>query len=209
MFDRAKRTGEANTFDMNRNTGITTWTDKHGNTVVTDRYGNMISESSASASRADSASSANSQKTVKCLVFCLGISTANSSSAANSDSRTNSPGSTVTAQPVEPRTSTAAAPDFSNPPPLSILFPSTPKPNSFDKNNALTVSPVQCIDNTGSPGDEGYGQGYTDGQTDFCQQNGFDNSLHSLHTTAYITGYKNGYQAGFDDAQLGVYKNPC
>ena len=187
MFDRAKRTGEANTFDMNRNTGITTWTDKHGNTVVTDRYGNMISESSASASRADSASSANSQKTVKCLVFCLGISTANSSSAANSDSRTNSPGSTVTAQPVEPRTSTAATPDFSN-------------PNSFDKNNALTVSPVQCIENTGSLGDEGYGQGYTDGQTDFCQQNEFDNSLHSLHTTAYITGYKNGYQAGFDDA---------
>ena len=53
MFDRAKRTGEANTFDMNRNTGITIWTDKHGNTVVTDRYGNTISESSAS--RADSA----------------------------------------------------------------------------------------------------------------------------------------------------------
>jgi hypothetical protein len=145
MFDRAKRTGEANTFDMNKNTGITTWTDKHGNTVVTDRYGNMISESSASASRADSASSANSQNTVKCLAFCLGISTANSGSAANSDSRTNSPGSTVTAQPVEPRTSTAAAPDFSNPPPLSTLFPSTPKPNSFDKNNALTVFNVLTI----------------------------------------------------------------
>ena len=48
MLDRAKRTGEANTFDMNRNTGITTWTDKHGNTAVTDRYGNTISESSAS-----------------------------------------------------------------------------------------------------------------------------------------------------------------
>ena len=62
---------------------------------------------------------------------------------------------------------------------------------------------------TGNHADIGYLQGYADGQRDFRQQNGFDNSLHQHHTDEFKTGYRDGYQAGFDDAQLNVNKNPC
>jgi hypothetical protein len=204
MFDRAKRTGETITFDMNRNTGITTWTDKHGNTAVTDRHGNTISESSsASASRADSASAAKSENNVNCFMFCLGISTANSGSAANSDSRSNSPGTTATAMPVSPQVTT---PQFVG---KNLVFH---QPDTMEGLRKLVPTPAtgtQCIDNTGSRQDTGYAQGYADGQRDFRQQNGFDNSLHKQHTDEFKSGYRDGYQAGFDDAQLNVNKNPC
>ena len=51
----------------------------------------IVSAPSASSSRADSTSAAKSQNNVRCFAFCLGVSTANSGSATNSDSRTNSP----------------------------------------------------------------------------------------------------------------------
>jgi len=177
------------------NNVITASHDKHGNTVVTDRYGNTLSESnsaSASASRAESASAANSQNNVNCFMFCVGISTANSGSAADSNSRTNSPGNTATVMPVSPKTTTQ--------PDLSV------NPNEI---TPLNTKGTQCIDNTGSRQDTGYVQGYGDGQRDFQQNLGFDNSLHRHHTDAFKTGYKNGYQDGFDDAQLNVNKNPC
>jgi hypothetical protein len=195
MFDRAKRTGEAITFDMNRNTRITTWTDRHGNTIS--------ESSSASASRADSASAANSQNNVNCFMFCLGISTANSGSAANSDSRSNSPGNTATSMPVEPRTTIQTA-GIDPPKPLQ-----SHQPDTMEGLRKLVPASTQCIDNTGSHQDTGYNQGYADGQRDFRQQLGFDNSLHKQHTDEFKIGYKDGYQAGFDDAQLNVNKNPC
>jgi len=126
-------------------------------------------------------------------MFCLGISTANSGSAANSDSRSNSPGSTAVAQPVAPQVTTV-------------------NPNEITPLNIPPIhksAGVPCIDNTGNHADIGYLQGYADGQRDFRARNGFDNSLHQHHTDEFIQGYKNGYQAGYDDAQLNVFKNPC
>jgi hypothetical protein len=208
MFDRAKRTGETITFDMNRNTGITTWTDKHGNTAATDRHGNTISESSsASASRADSASAAKSENNVNCFMFCLGISTANSGSAADSNSRTNSPGNTATAMPVGP--STTVGKDLLFRSPQAAIVPFTQPRNDGVKELMVPTAGTQCIDNTGSHQDIGYNQGYVDGQRDFREQRGFDNSLHQQHTDEFKIGYKDGSQAGFDDAQLNVNKNPC
>jgi hypothetical protein len=149
----------------------------------------------ASSSKADSASAARSQNNVKCFAFCLGVSTANSGAAANSDSRTNSPGDTATAQPVTPRTAT--------------IVPFTQPGNDGVKELMVPTAGTQCIDNTGSHQDIGYNQGYVDGQRDFREQRGFDNSLHQHHTDEFKTGYRDGYQAGFDDAQLNVFKNPC
>jgi hypothetical protein len=227
-IDRALKNGESITFDMNTKTGVTASHDKHGNTVVTDRYGNTLSESnsaSASASRADSTSSANSQNNVNCFMFCLGISTANSGSAANSDSRTNSPGTTATAMPVSPKTTTNAQPETTvvQPQPQQgglldeILHGkqhrSAPtgfqQPDTMEGLRKLVPASTQCIDNTGSHQDTGYDQGYADGQRDFRQQLGFDNSLHQHHTDEFKTGYHDGYQAGFDDARSNVFKNPC
>jgi hypothetical protein len=154
---------------------------------------NVISNApAASSSRADSASAAKSNNNVKCFAFCLGLSTANSGSAADANSRTNSPGDTATAQPVTPKTTTQ--------PNLSV------NPNEI---TPLNTKGTQCIDNTGSRQDIGYMQGYVDGQRDFREQNGFDNSLHQHHTDEFKTGYRDGYQTGFDDAQLNVFKNPC
>jgi hypothetical protein len=172
--------------------------DKNGNTEYfpSGHWSQHNSANSASASRADSASLANSQNNVKCFAFCLGVSTANSGSAANSDSRTNSPGSTAVAQPVSPQVTTTQ-------PDLSV------NPNEITPLNIPKTAGIECIDNTGSHQDIGYNQGYADGQRDFRQQLGFDNSLHQHHTDEFKTGYHDGYQAGFDDAQLNVFKNPC
>jgi hypothetical protein len=204
-IDRALKNGESITFDMNTKTGVTASHDKHGNTVVTDRYGNTLSESnsaSASASRADSASAAKSQNNVNCFMFCLGISTANSGSAANSDSRSNSPGSTAVAQPVAPQVTTV------NPNEITPLNPPIElKPHTIT--GLGNAAGVPCIDNTGNRADTGYIQGYADGQRDFRAQNNFDKSLHQHHTEEFKTGYENGYQDGFDDAQKGMYKDTC
>src|SRR5437763_5055081 len=158
---------------MNTKTGVTASHDKHGNTVVTDRYGNTLSESnsaSASASRADSTSSANSQNNVNCFMFCLGISTANSGSAANSDSRSNSPGATSTAMPVEPRTTTNAQPETTivQPPkqhglvdeilhgkPRIVPFTSPGNDGVKELMVPSATAGTQCIDNTGSHNDIG------------------------------------------------------
>jgi len=152
----------------------------------------VLSNAPASSAKSESASAAKSQNNVKCFAFCLGLSTANSGSAADANSRTNSPGDTATVQPVTPRTTTQ--------PNLSV------NPNEI---TPLNTAGTQCIDNTGSHQDIGYLQGYADGQRDFQQNLGFDNSLHRHHTDEFKTGYKDGYQAGFDDAQLNVFKNPC
>jgi hypothetical protein len=52
-------------------------------------------------------------------MLCLGISTANSGSAANSDSRSNSPGSTAVAQPVSPQVTTVNPNEIT---PLTLLL---------------------------------------------------------------------------------------
>lgn len=83
------------------------------------------------------------------------------------------------------------------------------QPDTMEGLRKLVPASTQCIDNTGSHQDTGYNQGYADGQRDFRQQLGFDNSLHKQHTDEFKIGYKDGYQAGFDDAQLNVNKNPC
>jgi hypothetical protein len=69
----------------------------------------------------------------------------------------------------------------------------------------------ECIDNTGSVNDEGYSQGYVDGQRDYFGLNGhsYDPSLQGKHTIEFRTGYMDGYNAGWSDAQAGKNLNPC
>jgi hypothetical protein len=234
-IDRALKNGEKVSFDNNKD-GTTSWSTKHGDIVNTDKHGNEINL--ASASKADSASAARSENNVKCFAFCLGISNANSGSAANSDSRTNSPGNTATSMPVSPTVTTQAqVPKGSGVSsglngPLEQLYRgeiTSPAPSSVSVNpneitplntnpisaNAAAVSTksvgTECIDNTGSTNDNGYAKGYVDGNRDSVGLNGhgFDDSLHGKHTDAFKTGYHDGYQAGFDDGIAGKNKNPC
>jgi hypothetical protein len=160
---------------------------------------NVISNApAASSSRADSASAAKSQNNVKCFAFCLGLSTANSGSAADANSRTNSPGDTATVQPVTPRTTTQ--------PDLSV------NPNEITPLNDPRNVGTECIDNTGSRADTGYLQGYADGQRDYNANNPYDSSATNNgahHTMQYQHGYSNGYQAGYADARTGIHKDAC
>jgi hypothetical protein len=111
QFARAEMSGHPIPFTAKYNKSTGNWDE------VTTTTSN-----SASASRADSASSANSQNNVKCFAFCLGVSNANSGSAANSDSRTNSPGNTATSMPVSPEiNSQASMPTVTPPRTLSII----------------------------------------------------------------------------------------
>jgi hypothetical protein len=70
---------------------------------------------------------------------------------------------------------------------------------------------IECIDNTGSVNDQGYAQGYVDGNRDSVGLNGhlFDDLLHGKHTDEFRTGYHDGYQAEFSDGKSGINKNPC
>jgi hypothetical protein len=57
---------------------------------------------------------------------------------------------------------------------------------------------TECIDNTGSPNDEGYSQVYVDRNRDSAGLNGnsFDDSVH--HGNAeFKAGYKRDYSGGF------------
>jgi hypothetical protein len=232
-IDRAVKNHEDITFDMNTKTGVTALHDKHGNTVVTDKSGNTLSESNsalASASKADSASAARSDNNVKCFAFCLGISNAKSASAANSESRTNSPGNTATAAPITQNDNTP------------IQLPPIDKNNaltSFGYDNCIgmseqgkrsgirncegytpprttTVNPrattsaaavaTACIDNTGSVQDEGYSFGYYDAQHGKSIASARD---HGNHSDEWRQGYRDGWQAGANDLADGVNKNPC
>jgi hypothetical protein len=141
---------------------------------------------SVSASKADSASVANSKNEVNCLAFCLGISNAKSASAADSESRTNSPSQDLLLRPT---------PKVLYTPPVQQIIPPV----------KTTVSAgTQCIDNTGSIEDEGYMYGYYDAQG----KNG-GISEHGKHTDTWRQGYKHGFADGFNDEAMGVYRNPC
>jgi hypothetical protein len=161
--------------------GTTTWKD---NTIAS--------------SKADSAAVANSQNTVKCLAFCSGSSTANAGSAATSNA--NSPSKTNTQTVTKTNTHD-----------LVDRFP--PPVDTFNSLRSLPhINTAQeCIDNTGSANDNGYAQGYVDGNRDSVGLNGhsFDNSLHGKHTAEFRQGYTDGYSAGYNDGTKGVNKNPC
>ena len=105
----------------------------------------ISSAPAVSSSKAQSASESNAKTNVKCFAFCLGISNANSGSAADSNSRTNSPGDTAVAQPVTPKI--IAQPDF-KPGPATIV-PFTNQPGSGPRELMAPTSGIDCIDNTG------------------------------------------------------------
>jgi hypothetical protein len=223
-IDRALKNGEEITFDMNTKTGVTASHDKHGNTVVTDKAGNTLSQSNsalASASKADSASAARSDNNVKCFAFCLGISNAKSASAADSESRTNSPGNTarvapinqndntpITLPPIDRNNALTTLPkhhhhNSDEPVPLDQLVP----PSFKTKSSALVATAgTPCIDNTGSPNDEGYSFGYFDAQHGKSILSVKD---HGNHSDEWRQGYRDGWQAGANDLADGVNKNPC
>jgi hypothetical protein len=148
-------------------------------------------------SKADSAAVAKSENNVKCFAFCFGSSTANAGSAAGS--KANSPTNTQTV------TKASTTHD------LVQRFP--PPVDTFNSLRSLPhINTAQeCIDNTGSPQDNGYAQGYVDGNRDSVGLNGhsFDNSLHGKHTAEFRQGYTDGYSAGYSDGTKGVNKNPC
>jgi len=205
--------GETWSFDT-KNDGTTVWKNSKIGTYTAKSNGEIISGPSASSSRADSASAAKSQNIVKCFAFCLGISTANSGSAANSDSRSNSPGNTATSMPVAPKTTTALQTKMDGP--LEQLqrgeISTIPNPKYFLPANSAIVKKgtTECIDNTGSDNDEGYSQGYVDSQRDWRGLNGhgFDDSVNHGNAN-FKTGYKDGYLDGWWDARGGTNKNPC
>jgi hypothetical protein len=170
----------------------------------------QLSESttnSASAARSDSASSAKSDNNVKCFAFCLGVSSANSGSAADSNSRTNSPGNTASALPVSPQ-STIQTPTRQHhdlvgeilgkdAPPSHVIYPMP---------NPVLSAGTPCLDNNGGVEDEGYSFGYTDAQNGQSIASIKD---HGNHTDLWRTGYRNGWQAGAEDLTHGVSRNPC
>jgi hypothetical protein len=115
----------------------------------------------------------------------------------------------------------AAATSNANSPSKTIIKSTTHDlvdrfPPPVDTFNSLRSLPhintaQKCIDNTGSANDNGYAQGYVDGNRDSVGLNnhGFDDSLHGKHTDEFRTGYHDGYQAGFSDGKSGINKNPC
>jgi hypothetical protein len=169
--------------------------DKSGNWVDVTSNTNTVTTSDKA--KLDSAAVANSENNVKCFAFCFSSSTANAGSAA--DSKANSPTNTQTV------TKTSTTHD------LVQRFP--PPVDTFNSLRSLPhINTTQeCIDNTGSQNDEGYSQGYVDGNRDSVSLNGhgFDDSLHGKHTDEFRTGYHEGYQAGFSDGKSGINKNPC
>jgi hypothetical protein len=68
--------------------------------------------------------------------------------------------------------------------------------------------PVECIDNTGSEFDNGFDQGYHDGQRDWHGVNGhgFDDSINHRSQS-----FQNGYKAtkGFNDEGNNIHKTTC
>jgi hypothetical protein len=219
---------------MNTKTGVTASHDKHGNTVVTDRAGNTLSESnSASVSKADSASAARSDNNVKCFAFCLGISNAKSASNANSESRTNSPGNTASAAPINQNDQTPIQlpPIDRNNALTSFGYDNcsfmseqgkrsgirncegytpptstTVNPRATTSSAAIATTGTQCIDNNGSVQDEGYSFGYYDAQHGKSILSVKD---HGNHTDEWRQGYRDGWQAGANDLADGVNKQPC
>jgi hypothetical protein len=147
-------------------------------------------DNNIAASKADSAAVANSENNVKCFAFCSGSSTANAASAATSNA--NSPTNTQTI------TKTKTVIDLSTVDTMPSL-------------QRIKPTATECIDNTGSLNDEGYAQGYVDGNRDSVGLNGhsFDDSLHGKPTDQFRTGLKDRYQAGFSDGKSGINKNPC
>jgi hypothetical protein len=124
-------------------------------TVTYDKFDGPTSHppytasTSASASKSDfSAAGANSKTEVKCLMFCAVFSNTNAAGSAASNSNSNSDSSRIN--------SPSAVPSSSNP-----ITTTTTQVKSDS-----SLSPVECIDNTGSPNDEGYGQGYVNGNRD-------------------------------------------
>jgi hypothetical protein len=114
--------------------------------------------SNIASSKADSAAVANSENNVKCFAFCSGSSTANAGSAATSNA--NSPTNTQTVTKTKSSTTRDLVDRFS---------PQQQPP--VDTFNSLRSLPHintarECIDNTGSANDNGYAQGYVDGNRD-------------------------------------------
>ena len=124
-------------------------------------------------------------------MFCAVFSNTNAAGSAASNSNPNSDSSRIN--------SPSAVPSSSNP-----ITTTTTQVKSDS-----SLSPVECIDNTGSPNNEGYGQGYVDRNRDAREGNTYDNVLHNHHTQGYQTGYHDGYTTGFSDGKIGVSKNPC
>jgi hypothetical protein len=171
---------------------------ENGCSFATAKDGTTIwKDNNVASSKADSAAVANSQNTVKCFAFCSGSSTANAGSAATS--KANSPTNTQTVT----KTTTHDLVQRAHQPPVDTF-------NSLHALPHLNTA-LQCIDNTGSPQDNGYAQGYVDGNRDSVGLNGhsFDNSLHGKHTAEFRQGYTDGYSAGYSDGTKGVNKNPC
>jgi hypothetical protein len=149
-------------------------------------------DNNIASSKADSAAVANSNNNVKCFAFCAGSSTVSAGSAATSNA--NSPTNTQTVTKTKSST-THDLVDRSN---VIDTMPSLQR---------IKPTATECIDNTGSVNDQGYAQGYVDGNRDSVGLNGhdFDNSLHGKHTQEFRTGY----QDGFRDGKSGINKNPC
>jgi hypothetical protein len=146
-------------------------------------------------SKADSAAVANSQNTVKCFAFCSGSSTASAGSAATSNA--NSPSQTKTITKTSTSSDTHDLVDRF-PPPVDTMTSLRALPHI---NTAL-----QCIDNTGSISDEGFGFGYFDAQHGKSIASIKD---HGHHTDIWRTGYRDGFQAGLDNLAEGINKNTC
>jgi hypothetical protein len=145
-------------------------------------------DNNVAALQASSAAMAKSDNNVKCFAFCMGSSTASAGSAATSN--VNSPSQTNTATV----TKTSTTHDLLNR--LNVI-------DTMPNLQRIKPTATECIDNTGSPNDEGYAQGYVDGNRDSVGLNnhGFDDSLHGKHTDEFRTGYNDGTK--------GVNKNPC
>jgi hypothetical protein len=71
---------------------------------------------------------------------------------------------------------------------------------------AILPSGTDCIDNTGSPNDEGYSFGYFDAQHDRSISS---ISEHGNHSDEWQQGYRDGFQAGLNDRAEGIDRNPC
>jgi hypothetical protein len=150
-----------------------------------------LTSASIASKLTDSTAGANSKTKVKCLMFCAAFSSTNAAGSAASNSNSNSDSSWINSP-------SAVSSSSSNP----ITTTAT------QVKSDSSLSPVECIDNTGSPNDEGYAQGYHDGNRD-STANSYDNRLHNHHTQDFQIGYHDGYNDGFNDGKTGVNKHHC
>jgi hypothetical protein len=201
--------------------------DQSGNWVdVTNTNTNNVATSDHA--KSDSAAVANSKNDVKCFAFCFGTSTANAGSAA--DSRVKSPSAAVTQTTNSPSQLPVIAkkmvghetPTVTH---IHNIKPLVARSDRLDRNGGInniqalaapTANTVinsqgtECIDNAGTDQDNGYAQGYFDGNRDSITPSGhgFDDSVH--HGNAeFKQGYHNGYADGYNDGTFAKNKQPC